>query len=102
MYPALGANPPPFPNLAALLGASTIPSAGEERTAFYLCNSLILLMERVFLDLDLESEDDHPHNQGWITIFREWVKHPQFKAAWSATARGYGERFQRFVSELSK
>ncbi|HEU5041765.1 MAG TPA: patatin-like phospholipase family protein, partial [Gemmatimonadales bacterium] len=101
LYPALGATPPPFPELAALLGAPAAqPSAAEERTAFYLCNSLILLMERVFLDLDLEGERDHPHNQGWVTLFQQWAAHPQFRAAWTATSSGYGMRFQRFVREV--
>jgi hypothetical protein len=101
LYPALGATPPPFPELAALLSAPvTPPSAADERTAFYLCNSLILLMERVFLDLDLEGELDHPHNQGWVTLFQQWSAHPQFQAAWTATSSGYGIRFQRFVREV--
>jgi len=101
LYPALGGTPPPFPELAALLTAPPAQfSAADERTAFYLCNSLILLMERVFLDLDLEGEPDHPHNQGWITLFTQWATHPQFQAAWTATNAGYGRRFQRFVREV--
>jgi hypothetical protein len=84
-----------------LLGApATQPSAADERTAFYLCNPLILLKERVFLDLDLEGEGDHPHNRGWVTLFQQWAAHPQFRAAWTATSSGYGMRFQQFVREV--
>jgi len=68
------------------------------RKAFYFCNSLIQLMENVFLDLDLQSESElkHPHNAGWIKLFQQWAKSPVFVEAWKISSKTYGESFRKF------
>jgi hypothetical protein len=57
-------------------------------------------MQRIFIDLDLEHASDHPHNKGWMAIFRQWRKLDAVKRAWTATQPNYGRRFQWFVEHL--
>ena len=59
-------------------------------------NSLIQLMETIFFDLNMDEEPDHPHTQGWIKMFRSWVKSPVLQAVWRDSWKSYGERFQAF------
>ena len=69
------------------------------RKGFYLCNELIQLMENVYLDLNLESEYDHPDNRGWMNLFRHWSWSGMFRATWSIAAGTFGARFQTFCQE---
>jgi hypothetical protein len=74
-----------------------LPTSNEEiRAGFYLCNSLIQLMENVYLDLHLEEEYDHPDNRGWMNLFRHWSRAGMFRMTWAISASTYGARFQRF------
>jgi hypothetical protein len=59
-----------------------------------------LLMQRIFIDLDLERASDHPHNKGWMEIFHLWRKLDAVELAWRATKQNYGRRFQWFVEHL--
>ena len=68
----------------------------EVRAGFYLCSSMIQLMENVYLDLDLGSEADHPDNRGWMNLFRHWASTPTFRRTWAVSAATYGARFQTF------
>ena len=70
--------------------------AGPLRAGFYLCNSVILLMESVYLDLKLEEEYDHPDNRGWMNFFKHWSWAPIFRVAYTISASNYGARFQSF------
>jgi len=72
------------------------PHRGIQRDVFYVVNSLIQLMETVFIDLNMDEEPNHPHTQGWIKIFRRWVKSPVLRAVWQDSSRSYSERFQAF------
>ena len=72
------------------------PHRGIQRDVFYVVNSLIQLMETVFIDLNMDEEPNHPHTQGWIKIFRRWVKSPMLTAVWQDSSRSYSERFQAF------
>ncbi len=74
-----------------------LPSDAEEITqGFYFCNSLIQLMENVYLDLNLDQESDHPDNRGWLNLFKHWSWSGMFRVTWAISASTYGVRFQRF------
>ncbi len=69
---------------------------GELREGFYLCNSVMQLMENVYLDLQLETQFDHPDNRGWMNLFRHWAWCNMFRVTWAMSAATYGMRFQSF------
>jgi hypothetical protein len=76
-----------------------LPESFEEvRAGFYLCNSMIQLMENVYLDLRLEQEHDHPDNRGWMNLFKHWSWSGMFRATWAVCACTYGARFQEFCN----
>ncbi len=72
-------------------------SYAERRAGFFFCTSLIQLMELVYLDLHLESENDHPDNRGWMNLFHHWTWSGMFRVTWAVTASTYGARFQTFA-----
>lgn len=81
------------------------PASYEEfHHAFYFCNSLIQLMEDVFLDLnfDVGKYCEHPHNKGWHELFKQWAKSDTLKKTWAITGSTYGERFQSFAKDTLK
>jgi hypothetical protein len=69
---------------------------GELREGFYLCNTVIQLMENVYHDLELETQFDHPDNRGWMNLFRHWAWCNMFRVTWAMSAATYGARFQSF------
>lgn len=74
-----------------------LPSNYDEmRSGFYFCNSLIQMMENVYLDLDLEEHWEHPDNRGWMNLFHRWAWSGMFRVTWAASASCYGARFQTF------
>lgn len=68
----------------------------ELRAGFYLCNSMLQLMENVYIDLRLEKEYDHPDSRGWMNLFKHWAWSGMFRATWAVCACTYGIRFQQF------
>jgi hypothetical protein len=68
----------------------------ELRHGFYVCNSLIQLMENVYLDLNMEQEYAHPDNRGWMNLFKRWSWSGMFRLTWAISASTYGARFQSF------
>jgi hypothetical protein len=68
------------------------------REGFYICNQVIQLMERVYLDLNLDQECDHPDNRGWMNFFRHWSWSAMFRVTWAISAATFGARFQTFCS----
>ncbi len=68
----------------------------ELRSGFYLCISVIQLMESVYLDLNLEQNHDRPDNRGWMNLFRHWSWSGMFRATWAISACNFGVRFQGF------
>ncbi len=86
-----GVVPPPPPTELWLP-----PKYEQRRAGFYLCASLIQLMENVYLDLDLEREHEHPDNRGWMNLFRHWSWCGMLRVTWAVTASTYGGRFQTF------
>jgi hypothetical protein len=95
---------PEWPYLMEALGEERLKSTSMVfpdkpeafRAGFYLCNSLIQLMESVYLDLNLEGEYNHPDNRGWINLFRHWSWAGMLRVTWAVSASTYGARFQRF------
>lgn len=95
-----------FPGLPALPAEAAEPAAAKSdsadrdgerrRKGFYFCNSLIQLMEDVYLDLKLELDYLHPDNSGWMNLFRHWSQSDTFRLAWAVSASTYGLRFQDF------
>jgi hypothetical protein len=74
-----------------------LPTNSDElRSGFYFCNSMIQLMENVYLDLKLELEHEHPDNRGWMNLFRHCSWSGMFRATWAISASSYGARFQTF------
>ena len=68
----------------------------ELRQGFYFCNSLIQLMETVYIDLELETDWDHPDNSGWVNLFNHWAWSGMFRVTWAVSAATYGRRFRTF------
>lgn len=93
---------PEWPHLEAAVGARSrehpwLPTDVHQlRAAFYLCNSIIQLMEDVYNDLDLEIEYDHPDHRGWMNLFRHWSWSGMLRVTWAVSGSGYGARFQSF------
>lgn len=71
----------------------------ELRAGFQLCNSMIQLMETVYIDLNLEEEWAHPDNRGWMNLFNHWVWSSMFRVTWAASVSCYGARFQTFCQK---
>jgi hypothetical protein len=59
---------------------------------------MIELMHRVFEDLELETTADQPHNEGWVSMFREWAKYDGFTKAWDVLKGNYDLRFRNFCT----
>jgi hypothetical protein len=70
--------------------------AWEIRAGFYLCNSLLQVMENVYHDLNLEERYAHPDNRGWMNLFRHWAWAGMLRVTWAISASMFGARFQRF------
>jgi len=66
---------------------------------FLAYSAMIELMYRVFQDMDLETMADHPHNEGWMNMFRGWASDRQFRKAWKATKDNYDIRFRNFCEK---
>jgi hypothetical protein len=101
-----------YPEWRNLLGANvvdatmqtkdllTLPDNEEHlRQGFYFCNSLIQLMESVYVALSLETDWQHPDNSGWINVFNHWAWSGMFRATWAVSAATYGGRFRAFCEQ---
>ncbi len=75
-------------------GVPTTPA--QRRAGFFFCNSLVQLMENVYLELRLDQEHASPDNRGWMQLFRRWAGTPMLRATWALSAGTYGSRFQSF------
>jgi hypothetical protein len=80
------------------------PGAGGEaepqRPRLFIGALMLDLMQRVYIDLDLDNDRDHPHNSGWITIFKRWKRHPAVDQAWAASEDDYSRPFRWFYRSL--
>lgn len=69
------------------------------RAAFYLCESIIQLMESVYIDVRLETTYDHPDNRGWMNLFRRFAAAGMMRVAWAMSGATFGARFQSFCEQ---
>ena len=77
-----------------------VPSSDEQvRQGFYFCNSLIQLMESVYVALNLETDWQHPDNSGWLNVFNHWAWSGMFRVTWAVSAATYGGRFRAFCEQ---
>jgi hypothetical protein len=77
-----------------------VPTDEDElRHGFYFCNSLLQLMESVYVDLNLETEWRHPDNSGWLNVFNHWAWSGMFRVTWAVAAATYGGRFRAFCEQ---
>jgi hypothetical protein len=53
-------------------------------------------METAYIDLNLESEWQHPDNSGWLNVFNHWAWSGMFRVTWAVSAATYGARFRAF------
>src|SRR5271157_465704 len=67
-----------------------------------LVTDFIQLMEDVYLDLNLEDDDQlkHQENAGWVELFAYWTKQPTFQRVWSFAGKTYGSAFHRFYERM--
>jgi hypothetical protein len=101
-----------YPEWRNLLGASVVDASlqtedlllvpddeDQLRQAFYFCNSLIQLMESVYVALNLETNWRHPDLSGWVNVFNHWAWSGMFRATWAVSAATYGGRFRAFCEQ---
>ncbi|HET9181110.1 MAG TPA: patatin-like phospholipase family protein [Candidatus Angelobacter sp.] len=74
-------------------------TSGRPRPQFFVYSTMIELMHRVFQDMDLETTADHPHNEGWMNIFRGWANDKKFQNVWEVTRNNYDIRFRNFCEK---
>jgi hypothetical protein len=89
---------------AAASGADQwLPDTYDElRAGFHFCNSVLQLMENVYVDLNLQQEHAHPDNRGWMNLFRHWSWSGMFKVTYAVSCSMYGARFQTFCERMLK
>jgi len=74
-----------------------LPDTYAERDAgFHACVQMLQLMENVYLDLDLETQFDHPDHRGWMNLFHHWAWSSMFRVSWAIAASTFGASFQAF------
>ena len=87
-----------FADDAFFHAAGTGPA--PQRPQLFVGALMLDLMQRVYIDLDLDNDRDHPHNSGWITIFKRWKRHPAVAEAWTASEDDYSRLFRWFYRTL--
>jgi hypothetical protein len=88
-------DPAMFPGLATM--ASVLPN--RSRDTFLFCNQMIRFMERVYTELRLEEDRQHPYKRAWLEVFKAWAKSEPFEDAWHVCKPTYTERFRRFYDD---
>jgi len=78
------------------------PDAEDEAVADALSFLLqmIQFMEDVWDRCSLDTEDNHPLNQGWINLFQRWIHMPSFQTWWPILTPLYGVGLRRFVERI--
>ena len=78
----------------------TGPPATASRDTLYVAHAMIELMNRVFVDQQLDRFANRPHNAGWMRIFQRWRLLPDVVSTWAAVQCTYGQRFRAFMEQL--
>jgi hypothetical protein len=68
-----------FPGWRKDLGGEDYQSV---RQGLYLCQTILQLMQNVYLDLHLDTEWDHPDNKGWKALFLRWAESSTLQEAY--------------------
>ncbi|MEP6963732.1 MAG: hypothetical protein ABI995_16765, partial [Acidobacteriota bacterium] len=84
-----------FPRAGLIAVDPPATAAGLNRSK-YFCQSILQLMENVYLDLRLETELEHPDNHGWMELFSDWARSRILQDTFTASQKIYGVRFQSF------
>ena len=82
-----------FPGWSRDPGAEGHP---DVRRGLYICQTILQLMENVYLDLHLETDWEHPDNEGWRTLFQHWAGSPTLQEVYQSSSGTYGGRFRLF------
>ena len=69
------------------------------RQGLYLCQTILQLMQNVYLDLHLDTEWDHPDNKGWKALFLRWAESQTLREAYELSGSTFGDRFRQFCSQ---
>jgi hypothetical protein len=69
------------------------------RQGLYLCQTILQLMQNVYLDLHLDTEWEHPDNKGWKALFVRWAESPTLREAYGLSASTFGDRFRQFCHQ---
>jgi hypothetical protein len=85
-----------FPGWRTDPGDSGYKSARE---GLYLCQTILQLMQNVYLDLHLDTEWDHPDNKGWKALFLRWAESPTLREAYALSGSTFGDRFRQFCDQ---
>ena len=85
-----------FPGWRQDLGGDGYQSV---RQGLYLCQTILQLMQNVYLDLHLDTEWDHPDNKGWKALFLRWAESQTLREAYELSGSTFGDRFRQFCSQ---
>ncbi|HEY4362764.1 MAG TPA: patatin-like phospholipase family protein [Bryobacteraceae bacterium] len=75
------------------------PGYKNLRQSLYVCQSILQLMENVYLNLHLDTEWGHPDNQGWRKLFEIWAKSSALQDVFQRSGETYGKRFREFCRQ---
>lgn len=91
-----------YVEVASAVSLGLPAKTAQRRAGFHFCNGLLQLMEDVYLDLNLETEHEHPDNAGWMNLFDHWSWSAMFRVTWMISASCYGARFRSFCEDRLK
>ena len=92
-------------NLAALSGElfpDSDPASGPDDTAraeFHSVARILHVMQKAWVEVDLEGYAEHHMNQGWMKLFGRWAKSPSFVLIWPRVKDEFCEGFVAFYED---
>jgi len=95
-------DPQLFPDWAKARADPHDAGFGGQRRGLYLGQTILQLMENVYLDLHLDTESEHVDNQGWMRLFRRWAASSLVQQAYELSEDTYGDRFRKFCQQELK
>jgi len=85
-----------IPEAAQLLGSlSNCPLA-----EFRAMSQLVEIMERAWMQMDLDAAYSHPLQRGWMNCFRRWSSARKFQQYWPVFRAQYSWGFVRFCERV--
>jgi hypothetical protein len=95
-------NPHLFPDWAKARADLHDVGFGGQRRGLYLGQTILQLMENVYLDLQLDTESGNVDNQGWMRLFRRWAASSLVQQAYELSQDTYVDRFRKFCQQELK